>query len=341
MTIDPDQSELASRYRRFAFQEASGRSPLYEHLAAKAAEDAAIIALIADLPQPKQQPNLLFAAYRHILGVPSDYSEFRRGLTDRFDAVRSIMLERSTQTNEPGRCAVLLPVLASLPQPLALLEVGASAGLCLFPDRYGYDYSSKSLRPPKGAKPYPVFPCRAAASVPVPDTLPQIVWRAGLDLNPLDAGDPDAAAWLETLVWPDQEERRNRLRLALGIVAEEQPTLVQGDLLGPEFEALCRQAPQDATLVVFHTAVLAYVPSTADRMTFADRVSASSDVWICNEDPSVMSQFSFTAVEAPSQGAFLMSVNGQPTAWTDPHGAWIEAIADVETSVLSSAGGRL
>ncbi len=50
------------------------------------------------------------------------------------------MTTRSTQTSEPGRCATLLLLLARLPQPLALLEVGASAGLCLLPDRYGYDY---------------------------------------------------------------------------------------------------------------------------------------------------------------------------------------------------------
>ncbi|MGV4926084.1 DUF2332 domain-containing protein [Streptomyces sp. BHT-5-2] len=30
----------------------------------------------------------------------------------------------------------MLPVLAALPQPLALIGVGASAGLCLYPDRY-------------------------------------------------------------------------------------------------------------------------------------------------------------------------------------------------------------
>ena len=50
------------------------------------------------------------------------------------------------QTNEAGRCAVLLPVLAALPQPLALLEVGASAGLCLYPDRYAYRYGDHGDR---------------------------------------------------------------------------------------------------------------------------------------------------------------------------------------------------
>ena len=45
------------------------------------------------------------------------------------------MRTRATQTNEAGRCAILLPVLAALPQPLALLDVGASAGLCLYRDQ--------------------------------------------------------------------------------------------------------------------------------------------------------------------------------------------------------------
>ena len=58
------------------------------------------------------------------------------------------MLERRTQTNEAARCALMLPLLAALPQPLALLEVGASAGLCLLPDRYGYDYGTATRSAP-------------------------------------------------------------------------------------------------------------------------------------------------------------------------------------------------
>ena len=48
---------------------------------------------------------------------------------------------------------LLLPVLAQLPQPLALLEVGASAGLCLMLDSYGYDYGNRVLCPPAGIDP--------------------------------------------------------------------------------------------------------------------------------------------------------------------------------------------
>lgn len=138
---------ISSRYIRFADEEAHGRSPLYEKLARGVAKDPGVIDFLSVLPPEKQQPNLLLAAVRHLFGTPADWTEFRDNLLANPDAVRAVMLTHSTQTNEPARCATLLPILAALPQPLALIEVGASAGLCLLPDRYGYDYGSGAIRP--------------------------------------------------------------------------------------------------------------------------------------------------------------------------------------------------
>jgi hypothetical protein len=313
----------AARYIRFADHEARGRSPLYEVLARGAAGDADVLRFLLTLPAPKRQPNLLLAAVRHLFGIQADWAGFRATLLAHRDAVRTVMLARSTQTNEPARCATLLPVLAALPQPLALIEVGASAGLCLLPDYYSYDFGAWITGPGRDGGPPPVFACSVSAGTPVPATAPTVVWRAGLDLNPLDVSDPSHAAWLETLVWPEQTERRDRLLAAMRIGAVVRPRVVKGDLLGDALALLCREAPGGATLVVFHTAVLAYVAEAAKRQAFADAVGSLCPYWVSNESPAVFPQ---QTVGTAPPGRFLLSVNGSPVAWTDPHGAALEWI---------------
>ena len=318
--------KIVATYVRFSEEEARGRSPLYEALARGVAGDCEVIDFLLTLPKGKRQPNLLFAALRHRFGTPRDWVGFRRTLLASDDAVRAIMLARATQTNEPARCATLLPVLARLPQPLALLEVGASAGLCLLLDLYAYDYRGRHLRPASPTAEPPVFACAASEATPLPAALPRIVWRAGLDLNPLDAADPAEAAWLETLVWPEQSERLENLRAALRIAAAVRPRVVQGSLLGDGLERLCQEAPADATLVILHTAVLAYVAGLAERDGFVRRARSLCPFWISNESPRVL-----PGIPAPSGGApgrFLMAVNGSAVAWTDPHGTAIEWLAD-------------
>jgi len=223
MQQQDERARLSAAYRRFAADEARGRSPLYEELARGVAADSEILDFLLALPRPKRQPNLLFAAARSLLGTPDGWNRFRRGVMQRKDALHALMLMRSTQTNEPGRCAALLPVLARLPQPLALLEVGASAGLCLLPDRYGYDYGGGRLMSARRDVEPPIFPCAVNAATPIPEALPSIAWRAGLDLEPVDIADRNQVAWLETLVWPEQTDRLTRLRAALDIAATRLP----------------------------------------------------------------------------------------------------------------------
>ncbi|HTE17245.1 MAG TPA: DUF2332 domain-containing protein, partial [Armatimonadota bacterium] len=272
---------------------------------------------------PKQQPNLVFAAVRHLYGTPDDPAHFARLLAEHAEPIRALVLRRSTQTNEPGRCAVLLPALARLPQPLALLEVGASAGLCLLPDRYAYDYGSVRLEPrDAGALPPPVFPCAATDTTPIPDALPRVTWRAGLDLNPLDVADPEEVAWLETLVWPGQEARAERLRAALHIARADPPRVVKGDL-ARDLPALAAQAPADATLVIFHSAVLAYV-APPDRARFTRMVADLGAVWISNESPGVLPHIAAKLDRKPPPDRFLLAMDGEPVALTGGHGQSIE-----------------
>ena len=226
---------------------------------------------------------------------------------------------RSTQTNEAGRCATLLPVLSGMPGPLALLEVGASAGLCLYPDRYRYDYGSGVVGDGDG----PVLECAWERDAPPPTHRPEVVWRGGLDLHPLDVTDPDDLHWLECLVWPEQEQRRERLRQAAAVVAAEPPLLVTGDLVD-DLVHLAAQAPQDATLVVFHTAVLGYVEPDRRRQ-FADLVRSLPGHWVANEHPSLLDGVVPAAALAPrprreGPEPFLTALDGIPVGWAGPHG---------------------
>jgi hypothetical protein len=318
-------AQLSRRYRRFAEEEARGRSPLYEELAQRVVGDTALVDFLLSLPREKRQPNLFFAALRSLVGTPSGWLEFRRGVVENDGPLRAVMLARSTQTNEPGRCAVLLPALARLPGPLALIEVGASAGLCLIPDRYVYDYGGRVAAAPLREEGLPVFPCAVNAATPIPAAPPRVVWRVGLDLNPVDLADPSEAAWLEALVWPEQTDRLARLRAAMRVAAADPPRVVRGDLRH-DLAALAAEAPKAATLVIFHTAVLPYVHPADERAAFARSVGDLCDFWIANEAPHLLPEIA--AAAAPGAGGrFLLSVNGVPVGWSDPHGAALDWIA--------------
>lgn len=320
MTESDELGRLATRYRRFAADEAEGVSPRYERLAREIADSADILRFLGALPASRRQPNLLLGAATLIAGRAPDIGSLTGMIASRADELRAAMLKRTTQTNEPARCAVLLPLLAALPQPLALIEVGASAGLCLLPDRYGYDWGSRRLGPADPGA--PVFRCAVTGPVPLPTALPRIVWRAGLDLNPLDVASDEDTAWLNALVWPEQDDRRRNLRAALAVARRDPPRIVRGDLLR-DLEALMAEAPAEATLVVFHTAVLAYVSTAEARLRFVDTVRRSRAVWISNEVPSVFHDIAIRASAAP-RGRFLLAVDGVPKAWTGPHGQSLE-----------------
>jgi hypothetical protein len=325
MAAEPDElAAIARRYERFATTEARGSSPVYEALALAVAGSPQLLGFLASLPSERRQPNLFLAALRHVGGVPRDGEEMEATVGAHGDRVREVMLSRTTQTNEPARCAVLLPVLARLSQPLALIEVGASAGLCLLPDRYGYDYGRCRIEPPSAAA--PVFRCRASAATPLPSALPQVGWRLGLDLNPLDVHAPDEMAWLETLVWPGQEQRARSLRAAVAIARAEPPQVRRGNLLS-DLPALAALAPSGMQLIVYHTAVLGYVASQADRDAFAAAVRRTGAVWISNAVPSVFPRLAAAAPPAPAPGRFLLAVDGRPVARTGPHGQSIDWFA--------------
>jgi hypothetical protein len=314
---DDPVATVAQTYRMFARQEARGRSAAYESLAESVAGDAALVGFIASLPPDKRQPNLLFAAARYLLGVPPGISRLRDLVSQSRTELTQVISARRTQTNEPARCAVLLPALAQLPQPLALIEVGASAGLILLFDRYSYDYAGHHLT---GSDPdAPTLRCAPRGPVPLPARIPAIAWRAGLDLNPLDVTSDDDVRWLSCLVWPGEGDRERRLAAAIASARRDPPAVHRGDLL-TGLPALAAQAPAGATLVVYHSSVLYYV-APDQRAQFTSTVRGLGAIWLSNEAPGVLPG---TAAPARDDQMCVLARDGQPIACTDSHGTWLQ-----------------
>jgi hypothetical protein len=307
---------VAQSYRVFARREARGRSAAYEALAESVADDSAVVGFIASLPPGKRQPQLMFAAARYLLGAPPVIGSLG-DLVRRYGAeLTQVIMTRRTQTNEPARCAVLLPVLAGLPQPIALIDVGASAGLTLLFDRYSYDYGGYRLA---GLDPdAPTLRCQPRGPVPLPPRLPDIAWRAGLDLNPLDVTNHDDVRWLSCLVWPGESDRAQRLAAAIASARRDPPPVHRGDLL-TDLPALVARAPEGATLVVYHTSVLYYV-AAAQREEFVRTIRGLGVVWLSSEAPGILPG---TGTPVRDELQCVLARDGHPVARADSHGTWL------------------
>ncbi|MGQ4615305.1 DUF2332 family protein [Nocardia sp. R7R-8] len=306
--------DTAQRYEFFAEYEVRGHSPCYEQWCRGIACDTDVLGLIEQLSPEKRQPNLVLGAARYVGVEPSDYSDFKTWLTRHWAQVAEVASVRRTQTNEAGRAAVLLPVLAGIPGPLSLIEVGASAGLCLYPDRYSYRYDDQVIDPAGGVSPV-VLSCATSGNPPLPAALPAVVSRAGVDLNPLDVDDPEDVRWLECLVWPEQRHRLQRLRAAVGVARTEPPRLVTGDLLDTVAD-LVDAASSDTTVVVFGSAVLAYLDADS-RRAFEATVRDLRCKWIANEGAGVIESVA-KRLPQPSdatRGSFVISLDGKPLAY--------------------------
>ncbi|WP_109508600.1 DUF2332 domain-containing protein [Nocardioides speluncae] len=310
--------DIVSQYADFATYSA-GYSDCFAQWCAGVAGDAEVQAWIATLPPLKQQPNIVFAAARwHGVPAPAPYDALRDALLADDGTIRATILERRTQTNEVGRLANLAPVFAMIDGPVALLEVGASAGLCLYPDRYSYDWTP--LGGLAGPPDSPTLPCQVDGPMPVPAGLPKVAWRGGIDLNPLDVHDEDAMAWLTTLVFPEQEWRRERLRVAVEVARAEPPAIRKGNLLD-ELPRLLEEIRGYGTPLVFHTAVIAYL-EPEDRRRFHAMMTAhvadGSCHWVSNESPLVLPE-----LRPPGESMhprFVLALDGRPLAWTEGHG---------------------
>lgn len=170
------------------------------------------------------------------------------------------------QTNEVGRCAALLAglfdlVAAAGVSRIALLEVGASAGLNLLLDSYGL--SGDGWRWGSATSPVQLESAIIGRLRPAPVT---IVSRRGCDLHPVDVTTEAGRLLLTSFVWPFDLHRHRRLAAALKVARDRPPVVDQASAADWLADRLPRtEGSADVLPVVWQSITELYWPPEETR----------------------------------------------------------------------------
>ena len=242
---------------------AAGGSPLYARLAREHADDPVLAEIAGDHKPLWEVPLRLFGGVHYLAltgEVDDPWSRFADVVRERREWLTRFVAEQPVQTNEVQRSWALLPAfltVAAGDRPLDLLELGPSAGLNLFWDRYRYRYPGAEWGPVGS----PVELAGEADGGPPQELFarePSVRGRTGIDRSPLDVADERDALLLQSFVWADQGERLERLRRAIELARSDPPRIVGGDYVEVLPRALAERA-DDAITVVYHSASLGYL----------------------------------------------------------------------------------
>jgi hypothetical protein len=322
-------------------------SPLYARYAEGVGGDAGLREFAATAKKGQPHANILFASAHFLLlrGAQHPLRRFYPNLNggavvegeDPFPHFRDFVLShraelaplvatRITNTNEVGRSGVLhagfRAVAAEAGEPLNLIEIGPSAGLNMIWDRYCVRYR-------RGDETFEIGTPDCALTIDVElrgdktpplGNAPRVASRVGLELNPVDLGDPDARDWLKALVWPEHRARFERLDAALNAYGKAKPEIRVGDALTLLPEAL-RDAPEHEPVCVYHTYVT-YQFTQEMREALDNLLTAaglrrtvwrlSSEGTLGGENPLVLGRYRDGTRET------------RTLALCHPHGAWLE-----------------
>lgn len=364
------QAEWLRRlFQSFGSTQCRGRSRLYEKLSEAVARDDALLGLLLDTPIEQRRPSLLLAAVNLLLASNpgSDLAAYypnhggRRPVDDELpgafsafcgqhrDALARLLRERSTQTNEIRRCIALHLGLDHVhrqwPGPLALVEIGASAGLNLLFDRYRYRLNGHETAT-AGSSPV-VIACEirsGSSDIRLLGPAPKITSRLGIDQNPIDLADPDARAWLEAFIWPEQFEDLATLRGAIDLAVTNSPvSMVSGDATTDTARILA-DLPGQEPVVVFTASLLSYLTTTA-RTAFVAQLQEAAGrrlvAWVFAETPGLLATtgLNIASLNGPLSRRNTMYLVGASLRGPDRHDDQLLALAEPYLRWLAPARG--
>jgi hypothetical protein len=223
----------------------------------------------------------------HPLPLPEQFWRGARSAIASADASLTRFLDSAPQTNEVARSAILLPGYLEIARltglPLAIREMGASAGLNLWFDRYRYRYGAWSWGE-AGAR--VAIPCEWRGASLAASPAIAMADRRGCDLNPVDPGDAQARARMLAYIWPDQTERVARAEAALDLAARQKTRVEKMDAAAFAARELSARAP-DCALILAHSIFWQYLPDDTKKQIraamaeAADRATSASPLaWL-------------------------------------------------------------
>lgn len=357
--------DLSAAFEQFARVEAPDLdSPTYAELAAGVAEDGELLALAAQRQEGQPAPNMLFGAVQYLLlqGVEHPLAAhypilagperpageafplFRAFCLEHRERVAELVATRRTQTQVVRRCTCLLPAFGLVHREagasLALIDVGASAGLNLNFDRYAYRYlrnGSEVRRWGRGAAQVELkADLRGSGTPPEPARDILVASRDGIDLNPIDLADPDELLWLRALIWPEHVERHAQLVDAAAELRESPIHLHRGDA-SRDLPHLLERVPAEAALVVYSTIAMYQIPREGRRRITAalEARSREQPVWrvaLEGVHPPSLTLTRYRDGDGETELLARASPHGWWIKWGSSHG---DAASSTEAAIVS------
>ncbi len=256
----------------------------------------------------------------------SDNDALWTAIAHAFEAHAGFILDRlksPPQTNEVRRSGALLPGFLTLGQrfgkPLVLSEIGASAGLNLQWDRYRYRLGEATWGDPDS----PVIIGPEWRGDPAPIAELTVSSRAGCDLNPVDAANPDHRLRMLSYIWADQDDRLLRTRSALDLAASHDLHVERADAIDWLKKRLHAPFP-GATHVIFNTIAWQYFPKALQEQ--GERLIAEAGAKATDDAP--LARLQLEGDGKPDGASLTLQIwptgEKQEIGRADFHGRWVQ-----------------
>lgn len=344
-----DLDDARKRYHFALAPEDYEGLPFYSALLRGLENDAVALELLASVRLEQRNPMLVLATLQlaalrghEVLGPI--YDGARRGVLEDPDGATARIIDvihatpdlvrgelwRSTQTNEPGRSAVIQAVVGDVTggvtEAINVVEIGASAGINLrfdqFPVRASDDEDPLTLV------------CEDVTPVDRSRPLPKVLARVGVDTHPLLLASEEDGLWLKACLWPEQRRRHDRFDAIVAAQSSWPPiTMLRGSAIERLDDALALCATEAMTIIV-NTWSAVYFTRDEREQYFNDvtrRCKHENVAWLSMESPMVRWPGIDIDDGAHRPGASQVVVtrpggSAVRWGWCHSHGRWLEKI---------------